>query len=65
MAKTERDRSKLSSLMIRKCSRKLLKMAATVKGKSLTDFLDEIALKESIEALGKKTVEQMLEAHKD
>ena len=65
MAKTERNRNELSSIMIRKTSRKLLKMAATVKGKKLTDFLDEIALRESVEALGKETVEQVLEAHKD
>lgn len=65
MAKNERDRKNLTSLMIRKRSRKLLKMAATVKGKNLTDFLDEIALRESIETLGEKIVEQVLESHRD
>ena len=65
MAKTERDRSELSSIMIRKASRKLLKMVSTVKGKNLTDFLNEIAIREAVEVLGKKTVEQVLEAHKN
>ena len=42
---TARDRTELSSIMIRKASRKLLKMAAAAKGKNLMDFLDEIAIR--------------------
>ena len=62
---TARDRTELSSIMIRKASRKLLKMAAAAKGKNLMDFLDEIAIIESVAALGKKTVEQVLESNGD
>ena len=65
MAKTTRDRNELSSIMIHKASRKLLKMTAASKGKNLMEFLDDLAIRESVAALGKKTVEQILENRHD
>jgi len=51
--------------MIHKASRKLLKMTAASKGKNLMEFLDDLAIRESVAALGKKTVEQILENRHD